>query len=256
MKLIKEFTGNSKAQVRLVDRGHGPEVLKTNINSEHYQLLAKAMPFNSPAIYEIGENYLYMEYLPGMEMTQFITSASKYELDQLIAFLRSYIDWSFTNSYPYDFTTEIEGKIDKLKGVVDVTMFADMPRILPKSVIHGDLTLENIIYYNNRFYFIDFHPTNLSSIQFDVCKLLQDVDSLWFARSNKNKLNCLIPCKYISQSIRTTYPKLCNKATEMFMLSRILPYCKNEFDDLFLRSAIANVNSNTLCWQQQTISGD
>jgi hypothetical protein len=235
VKLLKEFTGYSGSIVQLIDRGNGPEVYKSNYpSSRAYSELVKQLPFNSPCLYEVGDDYVYMEYLPGLEMSEYIAYADKLALDKLCNFIISYVDWALSVSTEYNFDNEVQTKLEQLNQYTDTDLFGQFNRCLPRSTIHGDLTLNNIIFYNSNFYLIDMHPTSLNSIVFDLNKLMQDFDSLWFVRNSTDLVNYSISCRYISRMLRDRFPNLFDNKIQAFMLSRILPYSKIDDDKKFL----------------------
>jgi hypothetical protein len=235
VKLLKEFTGYSGSTVQLIDRGNGPEVYKSNYPSARaYSNLVKQLPFKSPCLYEVGDDYVYMEYLPGLEMSEYIAYADKLALDKLCNFIISYVEWALAVSAEYNFDNEVRTKLEQLNQYTDTDLFGQFDRCLPRSTIHGDLTLNNIIFYNNNFYLIDMHPTSLNSIVFDLNKLMQDLDSLWFVRNSTDLVNYSISCRYISRMLRDRFPNLFDNKIQAFMLSRILPYSKIDDDKKFL----------------------
>ena len=222
IKLLKEFSGYSGSRIQLIDRGNGPEVYKSDYPAATaYGELVEHLPFNSPKLYELGHDYVYMEYIPGLEMSEYIAYSDKNDLDKLCNFIISYINWALSASIDYDFTNEVDAKLDMLSSYVDIDLFRNFNRSLPKGIVHGDLTMNNIIFHNNQFYFIDMHPTSLNSVVFDINKLMQDLSCLWFVRDSANIVNYTISCKYIERSLRDQFPKLFDNRIQAFMLSRI-----------------------------------
>ena len=105
---------------------------------------------------------------------------------------------------------------------------------MPKSLIHGDFTFDNILHKDGEFYLIDANPTDLCSIYFDGSKLRQDIDGFWFLRNRDDKINFKISCKKISEHLKSKYSFMNYNSLYCFMLSRILPYSKNEETTKFL----------------------
>lgn len=240
MHLVKHLKGHSGANVSLYDDKGTYKVIKSNYkNSIESANILNALPFSTPEILEVSDNKIIMEYVEGQDMKTYLESADTNDVNKLIAFLESYINWSLENSHDYIFTTEVKNKINQLKPFIDLTNIStSLMNTKPKSLIHGDFTLENIIFANNRFYFIDANPTDLNSIHFDANKLRQDIDCLWFVRNAKYKLNYGIVCSKISNELKSKFDFMNDNNTLIFMLSRILPYCTEQSTTNFLMKEI------------------
>lgn len=232
MHLVKELKGHSGATVNLYSNN---TVVKGNYPKarESASVLNK-LPFPTPKILEVSDTSMTMEYINGLDMATYLETE---DIEPLIEFLSEYITWCDQNSILHNFEQEINDKIISLndhinlKGIIDDT-------VMPKSLIHGDLTLENILWYNGDFYFIDANPTELSSIHFDANKLRQDLDCLWFVRGRKKKLEIRIACRRISEKLKRRFDFMRNDDIMVFMLSRILPYSKDTSDREFLYKEI------------------
>ena len=231
MKVVRKFKGHSGSSVYLVEKDNKHYVYKNVDNAEQHVEVLKGLPFSTPEIIEIGNDFILMEYLPGLEMKQYLTYAGPNEIKQLTNFLIDYITFSFDTSSQYDFSRELWSKYSQIREHADIiTHVAKIPTILPKGTVHGDFTLENIIFYNNKFYFIDAHCTNLNSIYFDANKLRQDINGLWFAREETNPINYSVSCNLIYSTLSKKFNNLFNDNIYAFMLARILPYCKRELE--------------------------
>ena len=109
-----------------------------------------------------------------------------------------------------------------------------MPKILNKNTIHGDFTLDNMIFKDDKFFLIDISPTNLNSIELEYNKLMQDLISLWFVRNENQKMNYNISCQRVLDSIDVNIKKMYNVYLNIFMLLRVLPYAFKNNNDRFL----------------------
>lgn len=239
MKIVKEFKGHSNGRVYLVEELGCHYVYKTmTAPAELYAQVSKQLPFPTPEIIRLEQNAVLMEYIPGMDIKQYLTYATKTEIDKLSSFLIDYIDHVLTNSYNYDFSEQVTIKHRNLNQYVDIdNHIAVMPKHLPRGPTHGDLTLENIIFYRGRFYFIDMHWTELNSVYFDANKLRQDLNGFWFVRED-NKMNYVSACEMIYSTLQQRFSNLFNDSIYAFMLARILPYCKRDLEKNLVISEI------------------
>ena len=55
--------------------------------------------------------------------------------------------------------------------------------IVPHTFCHGDLTFANIIFHQNRLFFIDFLDCYVDTFLSDLVKLKQDLHHLWAVRT-------------------------------------------------------------------------
>ncbi len=238
MQLVKHLKGHSGALVSLYREKQEYYVVKENYAKamESVRLL-RALPFPTPIVYEVSESRIVMQHINGLDMKSYLEAADNNKIDKLVHFLSEYISYCIKNSTTYDYDEEVRHKKESLKKYINLDNLS-FDTILNKSIIHGDLTLENILYYNNQFYFIDANPTELDSVLFDVNKLRQDLDSLWFVRNEKNQLHFKIVCSKIKSKLEERFPGIFNDKIFIFMLSRILPYTKDIKTKSFLKKEI------------------
>lgn len=233
MHLVKELKGHSGATVNLYSNN---TVVKSNYpkSRESADILNK-LPFPTPKILEVSDDSMTMEYINGLDMATYLETE---DVDPLIDFLSDYISWCDNNSILHNFKSEIDAKIDSLMDHIDLNGLI-YDTVMPKGLIHGDLTLENILWYNGDFYLIDANPTNLNSVYFDANKLRQDLDCLWFVRDRKKRLEIKIACRRVSAKLKRRFPFMRNNDLMVFMLSRILPYSNKIEDREFLYREIS-----------------
>lgn len=242
MHLVKHLKGHSGATVSLYKDKQVYKVVKNNYNKaiESVDIL-NALPFDTPHVYEVTDNDIVMEYIQGQDMKSYLESATTKDIHKLISYIEDYFDYCLENSTQYNFYNEITNKTRSLMKSIDLTLKVnDLCTVKPKSLIHGDFTLENIIFANNKFFMIDANPTDLDSIHFDGNKLRQDIDCLWFVRNEQNKLNYSINCSKISNELKRKYDFMNDDNLLIFMLSRILPYCTEQSTKDFLHKEINN----------------
>ncbi len=233
MQLIKELNGHSGASVSLYDNG---TVVKNGYSKARQSAeILEALPFNAPKVYEVTDESIVMEYINGDDMTSFLEQNGNEGVDMLLAFVEEYFDWCLCNSDDYNFSNELDDKVFQIGDHINIASLADTLKFkMPRSLIHGDFTFDNILHKNGEFYLIDANPTELNSIYFDGSKLRQDIDGFWFLRAREDKINFKISCKKISEQLQSKYDFMNNNSLYCFMLSRILPYCKNKETTEFL----------------------
>ena len=232
MQLVKHLKGHSGATVSLYKDNDTYKVIKDNYDKAEQSVnILKQLSFDTPEVYEVTTNKIVMEYINGMDMATY-----------LIDFLSNYISWCLDNSTNVDFFEPLSEKIHSLVKHIDLSsLLSEKWSNIPQSLIHGDFTLENIMYSNNKFYFIDANPTNLNSIWFDANKLRQDIDSLWFVRNKKPSLELKLNCSKISKELKKRFTFMQKDYIMVLMLSRILPYTIDKKTDEFLRKEIKKI---------------
>ena len=243
MHLVKHLKGHSGATVSLYKDQDTYKVVKENYNKARESVeILRSLPFSTPAVYEVTDNKIVMEYISGQDMASYLLSASEREINNLIEFLSNYINWCLDNSEQYNFNYELLDKIESIGKHINLSFLIDKLNFeMPRSIIHGDFTLENIMFANDKFYLIDANPTALNSIYFDANKLRQDIDALWFVRKEKNKLHYRIVCEKISKELKKRFNFMQNDDIMTLMLARILPYCKDSFTSNFLTKEIEKI---------------
>ena len=109
-----------------------------------------------------------------------------------------------------------------------------LPRIVPQTDYHGDLTLENILYSEDRgFLFIDCQTSEYDSFIFDIAKLRQDLECGWFTRTDNTMLD--VKTKHIQKELLERYPQANNDFLLILMLLRVYRYAHPEtFEQQFL----------------------
>lgn len=225
-------TGRSGATVSLINHNNKTCILKTNVaNADKVVEAMNKCCMPTPMVYETTDTSIVMEYLPGVSVYEYLMTTDKNGLDYFVKQIKRYINYCLENSVEYDFKSEIKEKI-KSTGV-DIKF---KNTVYPKGYIHGDLTFDNMVFYNDKLYFIDFNYTPLNSVYFDINKLRQDLDAYWFARNNDN-LDIRIRVNYIREQL---YNEMFDDTLYKFMLSRILPYVDGS-DSEFIKRAIDKI---------------
>lgn len=230
--VINQFKiGRSGAKVYLAKKNNTIGVYKTNIkNAPLVVEISKKLPFDQPEIYDYNHNSIFMEYIDGIALKHALKYPSDTVINQVTDYILSYIEYSLSTAtnMNYDFSDIITSKISYLKDFVDVRHFNGIRNTNPYTIVHGDFTFDNLIYKDNKLYMIDVSPTEFNSIYYDMNKFRQDLTGLWFVRNEENKLPWKESCNKIYNKIQYHYPNIFNDIEFNLMVSRIIPYCKND----------------------------
>jgi len=240
MRLLKELKGHSGASVSLYDNN---TVVKSGYKKarESADILEK-LPFKTPGIIEVTDETIVMEYVNGDDVASYLEHEGNEGIDRLIEFIESYFDWCLDNSIMYTFAKELDDKVIEIGEHVNLSsIVTGLKYEMPRSLIHGDFTFDNIICKDGEFYLIDANPTNLNSIHFDGAKLRQDINGFWFLRNREDKINFKISCLKISEHLKSKYNFMNNNTLYCLMLSRILPYSKDKKTTKFLTKELDRV---------------
>jgi aminoglycoside phosphotransferase len=190
-KVVKELKGHSGSKVYLMENDDRLFIRKVgNIERNIERLSHLAENYPVPKIYQI-EPHFDMEYFHGIDMKTYLRANT---INELANFIISLLKKFASNSIDKDYT---ETYYQKLKWMDDNTelpfgkeeFISKLPKVLPQSNYHGDLTLENILKTKDRFCLIDAVTIEYDSYIFDVAKLRQDLECKWFLRNNRIKLD-------------------------------------------------------------------
>lgn len=238
-EIIKKFVGYSKSDVLLLKHDNRYIVRKIyNIdrNLERYKKLSE-LDLPIPNIILVTNDYYDMEYIPNISVKQYLLTNSP---KKLIDFLHMVISKCSNNNIMKDYTFIYKSKLQYI-DFSDIPFTKEeliyrLPKMLPCSDYHGDLTLDNILYNTktNDFVLIDPITTEYDSYVFDLAKLNQDIVCKWFIR--KESVHISSKLKKISDELNM-FPYYDNKYIIILMLLRIMPYAI-ENDKNFLKEEI------------------
>jgi len=246
---IKSFKGHSGCSVNLfLSNGKYVVVKEGNKDLEksaNILLTLKEKGFNVPEIISVEKNKIKLEYINGIDMMTYLSTADKNDNLKIIDFIDYYYS-TLQCAHTKDFSKEIYKKLISIDEKIDYSklkfsreeLYNRLPKIASYGTVHGDFTLENILFKDGKFYLIDANPTPINSLEYDGCKILQDLDCLWFIRDLQIKNNYAISCNYISGQLKARWRFLTDKYVLAFMLMRILPYCTEESTKDFLYKEI------------------
>jgi tRNA A-37 threonylcarbamoyl transferase component Bud32 len=238
---LKEFKGFSGSKIFLLQDDQKVFVRKQgNVqrNLERYQALANFCCV--PKIYNVSDDTIDLEYVPGLDIKQYL----KYKkIDNLIEFLSNTFK-TFNNAViEKDYTETYEQKLKWIEqSDLDIKLsqlLKKLPTQLPQSLYHGDFTLENVLFSTstNQFYLIDPLTSDYDSFIFDLAKLRQDLESKWFVRSDAKFLD--VQLANIQDQVFSNLGIEKNNYLSILMLLRVYPYCPaNSVEQQFIKREI------------------
>jgi len=241
--IIKKLNGFSGSTVLLMQADDNLFIRKINNIDRNYQQLKNLYDngFTVPKIYKKENNILEMEYIDGLDIKTYITN---YGIDGIYDFIITTIDRFRANEIKKNYIEIYNKKLAWLdnQSILPFTkrqLIKKLPPVLPSSLYHGDMTLQNLIYgKNNKFYMIDAVTIEYDSWIFDLSKMRQDLSCHWFIRNQKDN-NLITYLNILENKILTTYPILNNDNLLILMLLRVFVYAdKNSDEYSFLLSEI------------------
>jgi RIO-like serine/threonine protein kinase len=228
-KIVKEFYGFSGNQIFLMhenDRLFVRKIGNISRNIERMQALCNDYPV--PQLYAVSTKLVDMEYIHGLDIKLYLKT---HNYEKLLDFLLCILGQFCKNSVDKDYTQTYIKKLQEVNfdclPFTAEQLLERLPKKLPASNYHGDLTLENIIYTADRgFFLIDCATIEYDSYIFDIAKLRQDLELGWFTRKTYPMLDVKI--KHIQQKILETYPLADNNYLLILMLLRVLRHSQPE----------------------------
>jgi tRNA A-37 threonylcarbamoyl transferase component Bud32 len=239
-KSIKQMKSHSFSKIELIDKDDQIFVRKSgNIsrNLERFNALYQLeLPF--PKLLDVHENHYDMEYIPHEDAKTFLKN---YDVNELAVFITKVIDIlskdkikkDYSNTYNQKLTNFTWTKYDLPFNAKE--LYEKLPKILPSSNYHGDLTLDNILYKKKDFFLIDPLTTEYDSFVFDLAKLRQDTTCKWFVRGEDFYFDYKL--KILEQEF-SKYEQFNNNYLLILMLMRVLPYATCIYDKKFIEFEI------------------
>lgn len=194
-KVIKELKGHSGSQIYLMQDAQKVFVRKVGNVERNYERLSYLAKYNYPVptIYKKVNDILDMEYIHGLDIRSFLLSGNIRLLEKfLIDSLNNLAQDGYKKDYLQVYENKLKWMEEKDCSELPFTkdeLISKLPRYLYASNYHGDMTLENILYSQNSFYFIDCVTIEYDSYIFDIAKLRQDLECKWFLRNNSAMLD-------------------------------------------------------------------
>jgi tRNA A-37 threonylcarbamoyl transferase component Bud32 len=239
MKIIKELKGHSGSQILLMQDQNIFVRKNGNVtrNLERYNTLS-SLGLHFPKILRQDDNSYDMEYVPNLDIKNFLL---KNQIHRLAGFIKDTINKLSKNSYDKDYTDIYNKKlqdIDFSSFIFDKDSLLDrLPKILPSSAYHGDLTLENILYEveNGEFILIDPLTTEYDSYVFDLAKLRQDIICKWFIRNDQLYIDPKL--QSLSEELEKEFEYYSDPYILILMLLRVLPYVSTSDKQFIIKEA-------------------
>ena len=205
---------------------------------------------DAPKVYDIQKNYFDMEYIAGKSFEEFFSIASINDIEFVISTLFDYFDTLISTARNIDATKQILDKIDSLKEKSSYPKYIEFLRkyvedkriIVPHTFCHGDLTFANIIFHQNRLFFIDFLDCYVDTFLSDLVKLKQDLHHLWAVRNQdvySNRIHQIY--QYIWDKLEVRYESFMNKnfhILDVMNTLRIEPYLTSDDQRVILEGIV------------------
>ena len=228
-EVLKQLRGHSGSEVYLMKNDQKLYVRKVdNVERNHERMKALFGYVDLPEIYDYNGTSLEMEYIQGQDMKNYFLYNGVAEFNQ---FITNTINLFAANSEDKDYHETYVHSLYWLESYNNPFPFtADqlvekLPRVLPRSVYHGDMTLENIIYSGtSRFYFIDPVTVPYDSWVFDIAKMRQDLECKWFLRYDE-RTHIDVKLGNIQETILHRFPIANNNYLLILMLLRVFKHC-------------------------------
>lgn len=238
-KILKELSGHSGSQIYLMQDDLKLFVRKINNVERNYErmtALNKAC-YNVPDIYSYDGNTMDMQYIRGLDMKNYLIHNN---ISLLVNFLCDIIDDFSNDGQMKDYTETYQNKLSWMTGeegfnFTKEELINKLPKKLPQSMYHGDMTLENILYTDPGFFFIDPLTSEYDSYIFDIAKLRQDLECKWFIRNVNIKIDTKL--QQIQDKLKRIYPDAFDDNVLILMLMRVYPYCKEKDKQFILNEA-------------------
>lgn len=235
-KIIKELSGHSGSRVYLMkdENLFVRKIENVDRNHERLTVLYDA-GYPVPKILDYTNQQLDMEYIHGLDMKNYLLHNTSTKLQM---FLLDMIDCFAQNSVNKDYTKTYYQKLawmDSHEGLpfTKEQLIDKLPKQLPMSIYHGDLTLENIIYTDPGFHMIDAVTIEYDSWFFDIAKLRQDLECKWFLRHSDAKLDFKL--QNIQDTLYECYPEAFDDNLLILMLLRVYLHTKEgDFEREFI----------------------
>ncbi len=238
MKILKELKGHSNSQILLIEDNGCIFVRKnfdTERNIERYNVLS-SIDVPIPKILKIDKESYDMEYIQHLDIKHFLSMNDAKEVLQFIIKILTVLKH---NSVDCDYSDIFKNKLEKFNfekynlPFTKEELYEKLPKVLPQSSYHGDLTLENIIFntVTKDFVLIDPLTTDYNSYVFDIAKLKQDLICKWFIRNDEYHFDSKL--KIILEGLNQ-FKYHDNNYLLILMLMRVIPYTKNKSDEDFL----------------------
>ena len=243
MKVIKELRGYSNCRLEVIQDNNQLFVRKhggLDRNIPQLKVISD-LGLRTPKIYDVASNHFDMEYIVAADMKSYLTNN---RINGPIEYIKSVIKkLASTVTTTKDYTETYKKKLayidqEYYQSILPFTsqeLISKLPRRLPQSSYHGDLTLENIMYdvQNSEFLLIDAVTIEYDSFVFDLAKLRQDLTCGWFIRHESIYIDQKL--QIILDQVFEDYKQFLIDELVIVMLLRVLLYAPNgSFEEQYL----------------------
>jgi RIO-like serine/threonine protein kinase len=242
-KLVKVLNGHSGSEIYLMQSENlfVRKVGNTKRNIERLTALKDA-GYPVPEILQVNGESFDMEYIHGLDMKSYLVANDTRQLEIFIHQVLDNFKQTWFDQYN-DYTSVYEKKLEWMDTTTEIFPFTKqelidkLPKILPKTMYFGDLTLENILYSDKGFKLIDAVTIEYDSYIFDIAKLRQDLECRWFLRKETMRLGSKLVT--IQDRLLKKYPEANNDYLLILMLLRVfLHTTKGDFEYEFIMKEI------------------
>jgi Ecdysteroid kinase-like family len=243
MKVVKELRGYSNCRLEVIQDNNRLFVRKyggLDRNIPQLKVISD-LGIRTPKIYDVTVDYFDMEYIVAADMKSYLTNN---RINGPIEYIKSVIKTlSSTVITTKDYTDTYNKKLayvdqeyyQNLLPFTSQELISRLPKHLPQSSYHGDLTLENIMYdvQNSEFLLIDAVTIEYDSFVFDLAKLRQDLTCRWFIRNEPIYIDQKL--QIILDQVFEDYQQFLVDELVIVMLLRVLLYAPNgSFEEQYL----------------------
>jgi tRNA A-37 threonylcarbamoyl transferase component Bud32 len=233
-QIVKELKGHSGSRIFLMENERGLFVRKIdNVERNKERLTALySVGYAVPVIYNHSNTHIDMQYVHGLDIKTYLTHNNINDLSKfIIATFKSFSDQYVKTK---DFTETYKNKLECIDSITELPFTKEelifkTPKLLPSTMYHGDLTLENIMHSDSGFYMIDPVTIEYDSYIFDIAKMRQDLECKWFLRNTDIKLDTKL--QQLQENIKEVYPEAFDNCFLILMLLRVLSHCQKGDDD-------------------------
>jgi hypothetical protein len=228
-EVVKELSGHSGATVLLMRDKDKHFIRKiNNVVRNHERLNALVGYVDVPKVYDYNGVKLDMEYIQGMDMKNWLLYNPVKNLNEFIVQSINTLNYK---SVEKDYTDCYQRSLawldhDNSFPFSKQELINRLPKVLPQTMYHGDMTLENIIWgtIEDRFFFIDPVTVPYDSWVFDIAKMRQDLEGKWFLRYDPLMLD--VKLLNIRNNLFQKFPIAFDDALYITMLLRVYLHCE------------------------------
>lgn len=258
--IIRKWSSNHNYNTRLY-----AQAIKQEIKS-----IKQYNTFAIPKIKKINTTDLFyfdMEYIHCKSFNEYFYELSPYAISKFIQFIDEYFaSLSPTDKYSSDeIKYIILQKISSLNHSNYTNFIVFLEKKVKsiyfsptyKEVCHGDLTMSNILFTDEKYYLIDFLDSYFESGIIDLVKLKQDLYYHWILKINNiTNLKAYQISSHIWKCIENKYINNINtdlfKILEIINWLRIEPYIKNNnyliiLDNIIKENKLYHEFNNSHC---------